>query len=174
MSSYNQFVNTVIYANPPPPTLQCVGVIVGRLTGSSCESSISAAERPDMSAHTAYSLDLESVSGPCFTQPQEQKTHRHRINGKGGHALCSFLMRDSPLPLSHKRSLMRPSRASIVGAISKEVATMENWGSGLISGTRPAGEGTFGADMAGCPHHNCVNCGIKKACHLTSDLTFIQ
>lgn len=43
------------------------------LTGSSCESSISAAERPDMSAHSAYSLYLESLAGPCFTPPQKQR-----------------------------------------------------------------------------------------------------
>lgn len=62
-----------------------VGVIAGRLTGSSgssCESSISAAERPDMSARTAYSLYLESVSGPCFTHNHRCKKHiRHRISG---------------------------------------------------------------------------------------------
>lgn len=58
-------INTVIckHVHPPPRVL----------TGSSCESSISAEERPDMSAHTAYLVDWEGVSGPCFTKPQEQK-----------------------------------------------------------------------------------------------------
>ncbi len=46
----------------------------------------------------------------------------------GFYALCSFLMGDSPLPLSHKRSSMHQYPATIAEMISGEVGAMKELG----------------------------------------------
>lgn len=106
------------------------------LTGSSCESSISAAERPDMSAHSAYSLYLESLAGPCFTPPQKQRqTGTESMVGAQSYIVPHTWLPPPLVPWSE--SLSCPYQ----GSISRKAVAMKEVGHpALISSTRLAGE----------------------------------
>lgn len=124
----------------------CVGILLCGLTGSSgrsCESSISAAEQPDMSARSAYSLHLESLSGPCFTQTTGAKKHkRHRINGQDSlmpYVVSRCVILPSPCPINAHWCTFPPTHY-LGGNQQGDGATIKMGHLDLISHMRPAGE----------------------------------
>lgn len=129
-------------------------------SGSSCTSSISAVERPDMSAHTAYSLQLQGASGPCVAHNTRDQNEWLRSSGGVRPYVvpwCTTL--SSPRPINTHLCIFTLSRGAIGGRWEGEVEH-----GGLISCTRPAGE----ARVASPPPNACVYLGLRKRATLSA------